>query len=146
MIKKSILKSFFLGIFLALTFTAYASEAGGESDNSDSTGFLYVPSDDEMSTFVKNWHYLKRCDAGENQVDEEQLKVLFSVIGRDDTISLQMENFFRDLKNPLLKQKISDYIKNNNLETPFTQALLKKYNSVEKKIPAERPRKNSVFL
>ena len=151
MIKKSLLNTLFFVFFIITTLTACASketdqkkDAAVEPEVSETTsasetgaasemiGFLYIPDENEMSSFINNWKYLKRCDAGENQVDDEQLKVLFSVIGRDDLVSLQMENFLRDLHNKELKQKISSYIESNKLDTPFTQALLKKYNSTEK--------------
>lgn len=143
MIKKSFVKAFFTGFLLIIAFTACASKGPAKeaaaaaeepvAEDLQEQGFLYIPQDDEMSAIINNWRYLKTCDTGENQLDEDQLRMLFSMLGRDDLASLQMENFFRDLKNPLLKQDVSQYIKNNNINTPYAQSLIKKYNSVEKK-------------
>lgn len=141
MIKKSVSTFLFTGFFLIISFTACATKGPAKdtaavtkepgAENSQDPGFLYIPEDEEMSAIINNWKYLKKCDTGENQVDADQLKMFFSMVGRDDLVSLQMENFFRDLKNPLLKQDISQYIKSNNINTPYAQSLLKKYNSVE---------------
>ena len=138
-------KSFYFVISLILCsifFTACASkkaetpaeqpEAPAQSESNE-LGFLYIPDMDEMSSFINNWSYLKKCESGEVAVDEQQIASFFSVVGREDTISLQMEMFLLNVKNKDVQSKAESYIKKNKLDTPFTKALLKKYNSVEKK-------------
>ncbi len=98
---------------------------------SENTEILYVPDMDEMSSFINNWSYLKKCDSGENVLDADQIKVMYSVVGRNDLISLQMETFLRNVKNKDVQKLVSDYISKNKVNTPFAQALIKKYNAQE---------------
>ena len=145
MSKKSVLITITAVLFVSMFFTACAStkaKSDGERQTSETTAasqteesseFLYIPDSDEMSSFFSNMAYLKKCDSGEVTVDEALVKTFFSVVGRNDLISLQMENFLRDVKNKDVQKKVSDYIKKNKIDTPYTQALLKKYSSTEKK-------------
>lgn len=129
----AILLSVFL-ISCASTKSADKKTAEPSTQNeSQEPGFLYIPDMDEMSSFIGNWKYLKRCESGEVVPDEKQIASFFSVVGRNDLISLQMENFLRDVKNKDIQKSVESYIKKNKLNTPFTKALLKKYNSVENK-------------
>ena len=107
-------------------------EAPSDSAAVEQNEVLYVPELTEMQSFINNWSYLKNCDEGTNEVSDEQIKILFSVVGRNDLISLQMEMFLLNVKNKDIQKKVESYIKKNKIKTPFAQALLKKYNSVEK--------------
>ena len=104
------------------------TEPAVQSENAE---ILYIPDMDEMSSFINNWSYLKKCDTGENVLDADQIKVLYSTVGRNDLISLQMENFLRNVKNKDVQKLVLDYISKNKVDTPFAQSLIKKYNSEE---------------
>ena len=110
-----------------------ASQAAAPALESEekSDGLLYIPEMDEMSSFISNWSYLKKCDSGENVIDQDQIKVMYSVVGRNDLVSLQMENFLREVKNKDIQKLVIDYISKNKVNTPLAQALIKKYNATE---------------
>ena len=138
--KKSFFKISVAVILISVFLISCASKKSSDKqtaeppsqNESQEPGFLYIPETDEMSSFISNWKYLQKCDSGEVVPDEQQIASFFSVIGRNDTISLQMEMFLLNVKNKDVQKKAESYIKKNNLDTPFAQALLKKYNSVEK--------------
>ena len=138
--KKSFFKISVAVILISVFLISCASKKSSDKqtaeppvqNESQEPGFLYIPETDEMSSFISNWKYLQKCDSGEVVPDEQQIASFFSVIGRNDTISLQMEMFLLNVKNKDVQKKAENYIKKNNLDTPFAQALLRKYNSVEK--------------
>ena len=142
---KKIICNFLIPLILcSVFFTACASKKAAENpsepaqtpsapDSSEHNEILYVPETSEMQSFISNWTYLKNCDEGKTEVTDDQIKVFYSVVGRNDLISLQMEIFLLNVKNKDIQKKVEAYIKKNKLNSPFDQALLKKYRAVEKK-------------
>ena len=137
MSKKSFGKLLISAVLISFLISCASNKASDKETKtepavqSENTEILYIPDMDEMSSFINNWSYLKKCDTGENVLDADQIKVLYSTVGRNDLISLQMENFLRNVKNKDVQKLVSDYISKNKVDTPFAQSLIKKYNSEE---------------
>lgn len=137
MSKKSFGKLLISAVLISFLISCASNKASDKETKtepavqSENTEILYIPDMDEMSSFINNWSYLKKCDTGENVLDADQIKVLYSAVGRNDLISLQMENFLRNVKNKDVQKLVSDYISKNKVDTPFAQSLIKKYNSEE---------------
>ena len=137
MSKKSFGKLLISAVLISFLISCASNKASDKETKtepavqSENTEILYIPDMDEMSSFINNWSYLKKCDTGENVLDADQIKVLYSTVGRNDLISLQMENFLRNVKNKDVQKLVLDYISKNKVDTPFAQSLIKKYNSEE---------------
>ncbi len=137
MSKKSLGKLLISAVLISFLISCASNKASDKeiktepAVQSENTEILYIPDMDEMSSFINNWSYLKKCDTGENVLDADQIKVLYSTVGRNDLISLQMENFLRNVKTKDVQKLVLDYISKNKVDTPFAQSLIKKYNSEE---------------
>lgn len=117
------MKKMFLSLILIIfvTFSSFGYES-----------LFYIPDYDETLFFFQTINFLQEWENGKTELtDEKFAEVYTNHVGTGYFSSLLFEQFFRNTKNENIKNQIKRHIENNNINDDFSQALLKKYSSIE---------------
>lgn len=92
--------------------------------------FIYIPSEEEMQSYLLMRSYLQKWDNNEVEIDDARLSSLFTgYVGEGSLQSLLLESFLRFTKNENIQNRVIKYIEDDKLNTSFTNSLQKLYEA-----------------
>jgi viroplasmin and RNaseH domain-containing protein len=98
----------------------------------ESNFFSYIPSEEEAQVFIVMRSFFKEWNDNKIKVDDDVFAALFKdYLGKDTLHSLLFEAFLRYTKNKNIQNRVLKYIKDNKLESNFTETLKKLYAAKE---------------
>lgn len=103
-----------------------------------SNPFYYPPQQDEINDYFAFNNYLINCENNDAELTYEWIEKYYDYfIAKESMHSLMFESFLLQTKNEKIRNLIIKYISNENIETEFTKAILRKYDSKEVIVPFE---------